>query len=159
MRRIVIVGSGGAGKSTLALQLGGALGLPVFHLDALFWQPSWVVVPRDERLRTLEQLVQSDSWIIDGNWSGTGLEPRLAAADTIVVLDLPRRLCLWRAVRRWLRFRGRTRPDLGEDCPERLDWAYVRWIWDYPRLHRPALLRRIEDYQDGRRVFHLRSRP
>ena len=159
MRRIVIVGSGGAGKSTLALQLGEALGLPVFHLDALFWQPGWVMVPRDERLRTLEQLVQSDSWIIDGNWSGTGLEVRLAAADTIVLLDLPRRLCLWRAVRRWFTFRGRTRPDLGADCPERLDWAYLRWIWDYPRLHRPSLLRRIKEYHEGCRVFHLRSGP
>lgn len=143
MQRIVIVGSGGAGKSTLALQIGEALGLPVFHLDALFWQPGWVTTPRGERLRTLEQLVQSNAWILDGNWGGTGLEVRLAAADTIIFLDLPRTLCLWRAVRRWLSFRGRTRPDLGEDCPERLDWAYLRWIWDYPRLHRPALLRRI----------------
>ncbi|HEX2174043.1 MAG TPA: DNA topology modulation protein [Dehalococcoidia bacterium] len=157
MQRIVILGSGGAGKSTLALQLGEALGLPVFHLDALFWQPGWVTTPRDERRRTLEQLVRSDAWILDGNWGGTGLDVRLAAADTVIFLDLPRALCLWRVIRRWLAFRGRTRPDLGADCPERLDPAYLRWIWDYPRLQRPALLRRIEEYRDGRRVIYLRS--
>lgn len=157
MRRIVIVGSGGAGKSTLARQLGDLLGLPVFHLDALFWRPGWVMTPREERLRILEELVRSEAWIVDGNWGGTGMELRLTAADTIIFLDLPGPLCLWRALGRWRTFRGKARPDVGEGCPERLDWAYLRWIWDYRRLHRPSLLHKIEPYRDGRRIVHLRS--
>ncbi|MBI3965291.1 MAG: adenylate kinase, partial [Chloroflexi bacterium] len=154
---IVILGSGGAGKSTLARQLGALLGLPVVHLDTLFWRAGWVETPRDERLPLLEQVVRSDAWILDGSWAGTGLSLRLAAADTILFLDLPRTLCLYRVVSRWLAFRGRTRPDLPEDCPERLDPEFARWIWEFPYRHRPRLLRAIAAHQDGRRVVRLRS--
>src|SRR5436190_2972633 len=114
VQRVMIIGSGGAGKSVLARELGERLGLPVYHLDALLWRPGWVMRPKDEERALFEELVRRDAWIIDGNYgAGQSLELRLAAADTVIFLDLPRILCLGRSLKRWLTWRGRTRPDMG----------------------------------------------
>ena len=157
MRRVVVLGSGGAGKSTLARQLGEVLGLPVIHLDREHWRPGWVETPRDEWAERVAELVAGDSWVIDGNYGGT-IESRLRACDTAIFLDLPRSLCLWRVMRRWRRYRGRTRPDMTPGCDERLDWTFVRWIWNYPRAHRPVVMEQLARLGAGQRLVHLHSR-
>ena len=96
MKKIVLIGSGGSGKSTLARQLGERLKIKVYHLDALFWKPNWVGVPKDEQTKVQNDLVKKESWIIDGNYGGT-MDIRLNAADTIIFLDIPRTICLYRA--------------------------------------------------------------
>ncbi|MBI4312103.1 MAG: DNA topology modulation protein [Chloroflexi bacterium] len=157
MQRVAVVGSAGAGKSTLARQLGDVLGLPVIHLDTVHWQPGWVEPSREEWRATVERIVQGERWVIDGNYGGTmGL--RFAAADAIVFLDLPRRLCLWRVVKRRLQFRGKQRPDMAPGCPEKLDLGFLRWIWAYPTASRPEVLRLMEEASHGRRIYRLRSR-
>jgi adenylate kinase family enzyme len=83
MKRIAIIGSCGAGKSTLARQMGTILGLEVIHLDSFFWKPGWVETPRVEWRSTVENLVKRETWIIDGNYGST-FDIRLEAADTIV---------------------------------------------------------------------------
>src|SRR6201995_1710403 len=115
MRRVLVIGSGGAGKSTFARRLGARLGLPGKHLDASYWKPGWVETPKEEWRRSVERLVEGDSWVIDGNYSGT-LEVRLAACDTVVFLDLPRRVCIWRVLKRVLTYRDGSRPDMAEGC-------------------------------------------
>jgi adenylate kinase family enzyme len=95
MKRILIIGSGGAGKSTLSRCLQKLLGIPLVHLDSIFWKPGWVETPRPEWKRIVCELVQGDSWIMDGNYSGT-LDIRIDACDTIIFLDLPRTTCSWR---------------------------------------------------------------
>lgn len=90
------------------------------------------------------------------HYGGT-LDIRLAAADTVILLDLPRLTCLRRVVRRRFQFHGRSRPDLAECCPERLDWAFLRWIWSYPKVRRPKLLKRLERLGRDRDVIILRS--
>lgn len=156
-RRILIIGSGGSGKSTLAARLGARTGLPVVHLDALYWKAGWVATPHDEWDRTIAELVARDAWIMDGNYSRT-LDRRLAASDTAVFLDLPRTRCVWRIVKRRLRFHGRTRPDMAGGCEERLTWEFVRWVWDYPRRTRGRVLERLRAAQAaGTRVVVLRS--
>ena len=142
MQRVAIVGPGGAGKSTLARRLGARLRLPVIHLDAEHWRPGWVEPPRDEWARKVAELAAGERWIIDGNYGGT-MELRFAAADTIVFLDFPRWLCLWRVLKRQIQYRGQSRPDMTEGCPERLTLQFVRWIWEYPRTRRPGVLERM----------------
>lgn len=148
-RRIAIIGSGGAGKSTLARQLGEILGLEVYHLDALHWKPGWVETPKEQWRGVVEELVQRESWIIDGNYGAT-VEQRLAAADAVIFLDFPRTICLWRAIKRVIQYYGKTRPDMGPGCPERvMDIEFARWIWHYPKKSKPSVLRKIEQHCHG----------
>lgn len=156
MQRVAIVGCGGAGKSVLARKLGELTGIEVFHLDALLWRPGWVMTPKDEELALQQALIVRPTWIIDGNYGGT--QPvRLEAADTIVFLDLSRWICLWRVVKRTIRYHRKTRPDMGPDCPERVDLGFWKWIWDYPAHSRPRTVAWIEQYREGRRIEVLNS--
>ena len=113
VRKIAIIGCGGAGKSTLAHRLGDVLGLPVVHLDQHYWRPGWVEPDKATFHAQLAELLAADAWVLDGNYSGT-LEVRAAAADVVVFLDFPRALCLYRVFARWWRWRGHTRPDLAD---------------------------------------------
>ncbi len=93
---------------------------------------------------------------MDGNYSGT-LDLRLAAADTVVFLDFPRWLCLWRIVKRRVHFHGRSRPDMGRGCPERLTWEFVRWIWNYPRRRRPGVMAKLDGVKQEKLIVTLRT--
>jgi adenylate kinase family enzyme len=157
MKRIMIIGCGGSGKSTLATQLGQRLSLPVHHLDRLFWQPRWTELPKDEWRKMQERLCAEPEWILDGNYGGT-MDVRFAAADTIIFLDFPTLTCLIGAFRRFLKFRGRTRPDMTEGCPERLEWPYLKWIWTYRRDRRPKILCRLDELKSDKTVIILTSR-
>jgi adenylate kinase family enzyme len=155
--KVTIVGSSGSGKSTLAARLGQVLDLPVYHLDRLFWQPGWQETPRDEWRAVQEELCAEPRWIIDGNYGGT-LDIRLAACDTVVWLDLPTSACLAGTLWRILCYRGRTRPDMGEGCPERLDWAFLRWIWSFRRVARPRIVQKLSALPPSTEVIALTSR-
>jgi adenylate kinase family enzyme len=156
MQRVLVIGSGGAGKSTLARQLGERLGLPVIHLDAHYWQAGWTETPTDEWTAQVARLIGDEAWVMDGNYSGT-LDLRIPAADTIVFLDLPRIVCLWRVLRRRLAFHGRARPDVRPGCPERISWEFIDWIWNYRARQRPRVLARLRAVAGEKRVFVLRS--
>jgi adenylate kinase family enzyme len=91
--RVMIVGSAGAGKSTLARALARRTGLPLVHLDALYWQPGWVETPRPRWREVQREALAGERWIADGNYGGT-LE-RLALADVVVLLEYSRWICLW----------------------------------------------------------------
>jgi adenylate kinase family enzyme len=155
-RRLLIVGAGGAGKSTLARRVGERLGLPVIHLDAHYWRAGWVETPPDEWTAAVDRLAAGERWVMDGNYGGT-LDRRLARADTVVFLDAPRLTSLWRVVKRWLRHRGRTRPDVAPGCPEQLSWEFVRWIWTYPRRRRGEMLAKLDAVRTTKRVHVLRT--
>ncbi len=157
MRRILIIGSGGAGKSTVARLLGTKLALPIIHLDAHYWHPGWLATPPDVWRAQVAELTARDAWVMDGNYGGT-MEQRLAACDTVVFLDLPRTVCLWRLMRRAVRYAGRSRPDMTPGCPEKLSWEFVWWVWSYSSRRRPGILKRLAALPDTTRVVHLLSR-
>ena len=158
MKRVLVIGSGGAGKSAFARQLGEITGLPVIHLDAEYWRPGWVEPPKDEWAARVAELAGEERWIMDGNYGGT-MPERIAAADTVVFLDLPRTTCLWSVVKRRFRYRGQARPDMTEGCDERLTLTFLKWVWDYPKTRRPGILASLRRARaDGRRVIRLRSR-
>lgn len=157
LRRIIVIGSGGSGKSTLARRLGARLGLEVLHLDARYWQKGWVETPKDVWAEQVEALLARESWIIDGNYSGT-MRRRLEACDTVVFLDLPRTLCLWRVVKRRFVYFKRSRPDMAEGCRERINLEFLRWVWDYPVRTRPKVLEMLASVPPDKRIVRLTSR-
>src|ERR1051325_3370360 len=111
MQKILVIGSGGAGKSTFARRLGERLKLDVIHLDRLYWKPGWIETPKDEWRRLIQELLNREAWIMDGNYSGT-LEMRMAACDTVIFLDIARSVCLWRVMKRSISYRKECRPDM-----------------------------------------------
>jgi adenylate kinase family enzyme len=148
VQRVVILGPSGAGKTELAHRLSERTGIPVVHLDRIFWRAGWTPAPRDEARAELERVVAGDRWILDGDFRDAG-DRRFERADTVIFLDLPRWLCLWRVLWRRVRDRGKERPDL--PAPEAFDWSLLRWIWSYRRNERPSVLALPH-------VRHLRSR-
>ncbi|OFD08094.1 topology modulation protein [Bacillus thuringiensis] len=156
MKKIILIGSGGSGKSTLAKQLGNKLNIKVHHLDALFWKANWEGVPREEQRKVQKNLIKEEEWIIDGNYGGT-MDLRLNAADTIIFLDIHRTICVYRAFKRIVQYRNKTRSDMGAGCEERLDLQFFKWIWEYPNKKKPAILKRLDQLSKGKEVIILKS--
>ena len=139
MERIQNMGCSGAGKSTLARNLGEKTGLPVVHIDRLFWKSGWVESTKAEIDEKILREVSKDRWILDGNYSRT-LQARLDRCDLVIYLDFPRWFCIVSVIRRYLQNAGQIRPDMAEGCPEKIDWEFLRWIWTYNRKHRTKFL-------------------
>lgn len=156
MRKVLVIGSGGAGKSTLAHQLGSLLNIEVLHLDKFYWRAGWVETPKSEWPKKVEELVRRDAWIMDGNYSGT-LDIRMQACDTIIFLDMPRLLCLRRVLKRAIMYRNQSRPDMAEGCPEMLSLEFILWIWNYPKRTRPQIVHMLESNTEEKRIVWLRS--
>jgi adenylate kinase family enzyme len=156
MKRVLVIGSGGSGKSTFAKRLGKLLDIEVKHLDSFYWRAGWTKPAEEDWLRTVADLVSDDAWIIDGNFGGT-LELRVRHCDTIVFLDMSRLLCLWRVVKRRLTYRNRSRPDMSEGCNEKIDLEFLSWIWGYSNRSRPKVVRLLQEHSVHKRVVWLRS--
>ena len=144
MERIIIIGCGGAGKSTLAQKLGEKLDIPVVHLDKLFWKPGWVEMPKDEFDELLRQEMAKERWIMDGNFNRT-LPERIARCDTVIYLDFNRFTCLMGVVKRVLTTYGTVRPDMGEGCPERVDFEFLKWVWSFNKNKREGNYRLLNE--------------
>ena len=155
-QRIMVMGSSGSGKSTMAKKLGALTGLPVTHLDTLSWRPGWVEAPKGELEAKLAEVIAQPEWIIDGNYSKHLRAERLARADTVIYLDFSRYTCLYRAFKRLFMYHGKTRPDIGAGCPERITWWLVKWIWTYPKRKGPVLAW-LAEIQPPKRVYHLKG--
>jgi len=141
-KRWLIVGCGGAGKSTMALEMAQALDLPVIHLDQHFWNPGWVETSKAAWAEKVAALIAQDEWIMDGNYGGT-LTLRLTRADVVVLLDLPVWQCVWGIFRRGLFERGR-RPDLADGCEEQLpDRDFLWYVLTYKWRPRGRLLAKV----------------
>lgn len=128
--KIAILGHSGSGKSTLARKLGEKYGLPVLHLDSIQFRPGWVETTREEKREKLTAFLDANpgGWVIDGNYLKICAERRFDEADRILYLDFPRRICLFRVLRRWQMYRGVTRPDMGAGCEEKVDLEFLRWV-------------------------------
>ena len=145
MKRILVLGAGGSGKTAFALALAAKTGLPLFHLDALYWQPGWKQPEPAAWQKTVADLVAQDKWIIEGSYGGT-LDLRVPKADYIFYLDTPNWRCVWNILKRrikYARFVGRTRPGMAAECPEKISFSFLMWVWLYPRKNKPKVLASI----------------
>ena len=140
MKRVVILGRGGAGKSTLAMRLSEITGLPVIELDKLFWQSGLVATPRDQWAEMQRRLIEKEQWVMDGDLGPyDAVEVRLRAADTIILLDFSVVRCSWRTV-----CRSRERAD------------FWRWLLLYRHQSRPRLMEAIAKHASNAEVHVLR---
>ncbi len=158
MERILIIGGCGAGKTTLARQLAAKLQLPLVHLDRLYWRDNWECVSTEEFDRLLMQELIKPRWILDGNFTRT-LPLRLRYCDTVIYLDFSRMQCVCGVIQRILKYYGKSRPDMGGDCPERFDqekWIFLKAVWSFNKQNR----KRYADWlrESGVTVIRLKSR-
>lgn len=156
MKKIMLIGSGGAGKSTLAKQLGKKLNINVYHLDSLFWLPHWQNTDITYKRNIQNELLKKSSWIIDGNYSST-LAERMQSADTIIYLQRSRWVCLYHVVKRWFKYRGQSRPDMQQDCPEHLDFDFLKWVWNFSKRNHPTILKQIMALDVAKQVIILKN--
>ena len=147
MERIIIIGCGGAGKSTLARKLGEVLDLPVVHLDKLFWKPNWVEKSNEEFDALLAQELAKDRWIMDGNFNRT-MPERIKRCDTIIYLDFSRFACLMGVLKRVITTYGKVRPDMGEGCPERIDLDFLKWVWNFNKNKRESYYKMLNEVEN-----------
>ncbi len=155
--RIVVIGSSGAGKSTFARRLGAVTGIPVTHIDQLFWERGWVPAPKAVYLARLAAVVAQDRWIIEGVSPST-LDLRFPRTDQVVWLERGRLACLWRVARRVASTYGQVRPDMAPGCPEGLpDVAFLAYICTYPSRIAPRIQAAIERHGLGDRTVRLAS--
>lgn len=152
MERVAVVGSPGAGKTTFSNALAAATGLPLIHLDEQFWTPGWVETPNEEWDRKQRELAQQPRWIIDGNYGRT-VDVRLARADTVIVLSTPRRVCLYRVLKRVVANWHRETQAPG--CPEHFDPEFLKWIWNFPRNSQPQLTEALARFEGKLDVVNL----
>lgn len=156
--RIMIIGCSGGGKSTLAKKIADRFGLALFSLDRdVIWLPGWVMRPAQERRRLTRELAGRPRWVIDGT-SPSSFDLRLPRSDLVIWVRLPRHLCLFGVVSRWLRHMGRTRPDMAPGCPEKIDLNFLHYIWTFERRHTPKILAAIAEHGPAVPLVELRSR-
>ena len=156
MERILIIGCGGAGKSTLARQLGEKLNLPVVHLDKLFWKPGWVASSREEMNEKIRVELEKPQWIMDGNFNHT-IPERIKYCDTVIYLDFSRFACLRGVCKRIITTYGTVRPDMGEGCPERIDFDFLKWVWNFNKKNRENYYRLLNE-TEGVETIVLKNR-
>ena len=154
-QRILVIGCGGSGKSTFSAKLARATGLPIHHLDSLYWRPGWNHPPKAQWEGKVRELVRRRKWIIDGSYFGT-LDLRLSQADAVVFFDLSRWICLWRVLKRRVQNMGRGhRLGMPEGCPERIYGTFLKWIWNYRKTDRPKVMEKMARFSEKGRVFHV----
>lgn len=156
MERIIVIGCPGSGKTTLSRQLSEKLNLPLVHLDKLKWRDGWTSVSKEEFDVLLQAELEKPCWIIDGNYNRT-IPLRLQYCDTIIWLDYPRLTCILRALKRVITNYGKTRPDMGGNCPERFDLEFMTYIWRFNKENRKKYLEMIKNL-DGIKIITLKNR-
>lgn len=142
MKKILLIGSPGSGKSTFGKKLSKKLNIPLVHLDRLFWKKDWSERSREEFDESLLKELEKEAWIIDGNYSRT-LETRLQHADTVVFFDYNRFLCLWRVLKRVITNYGKVRDDMGEGCRERFDLEFMRYVYSFNDKQREMIYKKL----------------
>ncbi|WP_315969824.1 P-loop NTPase family protein [Bacillus testis] len=142
---------------SLPSALGAILQLPVYHLDAYFWKPGWIQAEEEEFRLAQEELAREEKWIIDGNYSSS-LPTRMERADTIIYLELPLRTCLYRVLKRRVANHGKTRMDMAEGCPDKMDVAFIHFMISTYKARKAAMHKRLKEASTTKEVVILKSK-
>lgn len=146
MKKVIVIGCPGSGKSTLSRELHHKTGIPLYHLDRMYWNADQTTVPQSVFLERLSAVLEQDEWIIDGNYVST-MELRMAACETVIFLDYPLDVCLDGIQKR----RGKSRSDMPWVEIEE-DVEFIEFIKSYNMRQRPKVLELLEKYDDKNRI-------
>ncbi|MCB2291701.1 DNA topology modulation protein [Clostridium sp. CS001] len=142
-KRIMVIGSPGSGKSTFSRKLAEITLRPLIHLDKEFWNNGWIETPREEWIKKQKILILGDEWIVDGNYGGT-MDIRLEKADTVICFKLNRAVCLLSYFKRVITNINKIRSDMPEGCPEKFDFEFMKYIWNFPEKSGQGNIDRIK---------------
>ncbi len=156
-KRLLVAGCSGSGKSTLSRALAASLGLRHISMDReIFWLPGWKERPREEALDLMKALLAEDRWVMDGSSPGT-LHLRLPRTHLVIWVRPSRWVSLRGAITRWVRYFGRTRPEMADNCPEKIDFEFLHYIWTFETYQAPKLEENLEKFGPQVPVLTLRS--
>lgn len=140
-QRILVLGSPGAGKSTLTQKIARKKQLPIIPLDQLFWVDNETTITTEELKTALQPLLAEERWIMDGNFAST-LPLRLERTDLIFYLKVPRLKAMYRVIKRYWRYRGKENPS---GNPDRIDWEFLQYIWEFPKTQEPLVKKYLKE--------------
>lgn len=146
--KIAIIGYSGSGKSTLAKNLANYYEIPVLFLDTVNFLPNWVERSKQDGRLIVSDFMQNDSWVIDGNYGDFFQRERLDQSDKIIFMNFPRRICIYRAFKRYLKYKNTTREDMANGCIEKIDLEFIWWI-----LHEGRNKERRNNYKQIEKDF------
>ena len=155
INKILVIGSAGSGKTTFSRLLSKKLNLPLIHLDKEYWKAGWVKPEHNEWVEKVSAILVNDKWIIDGNYGST-LEMRVEKADMIIFLDFKRLVCVSGVLKRVFKNRKKQRDDLPEGCIDKLDFKFLKWVWDFPKKYKPNIVNILNNC--GKKVITLKTR-
>ena len=155
-KRILVIGSSGAGKSTLSKKLNSLLNLPVIHLDVNYHNPNWQEPTKEEWEIILKKLVRKPKWIMDGNYSDS-FDIRIPRADTIIYLDYGSISCLYRVLKRNIKYYGKTRSDMAKGCKESFDFSFLKFVLLFNYNNKKAIYKRLKKIKGFKQVIILKS--
>ena len=156
MKKVMIIGCCGAGKSTFSRKLHDIIKLELIHLDKEYWKPNWTQTPKPIWRQKVRKLAAKPSWIIDGNYGST-MDIRMEKADTIIFLDYSTTVCLWRVISRAFKNRGKTRPDINSQCREKLDWEFLKFVATFRQKKAPEIRAKLAAYEGEKNIFVFRN--
>ena len=152
MKKIIVIGCPGSGKSTFSKALHKITGIPLFHLDMMFWNKDKTTVEKSVFLDRLSAAMENSEWIIDGNYSST-MELRMNNCDTVIFLDYPLEVCLNGIMER----KGKARSDMPWTEPDEYDQEFVEFIKNYNTQNRPKVMELLDKYSD-KNIFIFKGR-
>lgn len=153
MKRVLVLGCCGSGKSTFSKKLHEITGLELVHLDQHYWKAGWVETEKEPWEEKVAQLANKESWIMDGNYGST-IDVRIARADTVFYLDHSTIQCLWRISKRIYKYNGTERPDMPEGCKERFDLEFYHYVATFNLMRRKPLLDKLKRVE-GEKSIHI----
>jgi adenylate kinase family enzyme len=156
--RILVIGCSGGGKSTLSQKIARRFGLAYVSIDRdVLWLPGWVQREKPEQHRLIAEFAAGERWIMDGTNTST-FDIRVPRSDLVIWVRMPRWLCICGILGRWMRSRGRVRPEMAPGCPEKMEWQFLRFVWTWEKVYHPRVLAGLAAHAADKPVLMLKSR-
>jgi len=158
VKKIIIIGCPGSGKTTLANKLGDFLHIPVYHLDKLFWKDNWIPSHQVDFIKAQNEIMEKDRWIVDGGFvKSKSFDIRLNNADAIVFFDFPKVVIFWRTIKRFFVNFNKVRPDMGGNNKQKvpLSWGQVKFAMSYPTQ---KVYEKVMSFSQTKKIVILRTK-